>query len=270
MKEDAIGTGAYACATLITTDSYLPGAVVLAHSLRAHGWAHETVALVTPGVGAPVREALAERWDRVVEIETIVNPAPEEERWLGYFEDMYAKLRIWTMEEYDKIVYLDSDVLVTGPLDEMLERPRFAAAPCGTLPDTFNAGVLVLEPDAATFADMTDKVGTLPSHDGSDQGFLNSYFSDWFTGPPEHRLPTIFNVPQTLYLAGNAWNKIRPDMRVLHFVSPAKPWRRRWARWSRAGYRASARWAHGAGGPTPVDLWRAAWEEATGPAAEAP
>ncbi|HUP19564.1 MAG TPA: glycosyltransferase, partial [Gemmatimonadota bacterium] len=116
--------------TLITTDSYWPGAIVLAHSLRAHGWSHETVAMITRAVTPPVREVLARWWDRVVEVEPVANPTGADEQWFNYFGDLFTKLRIWELVEYDRIVYLDSDTLVTGPLDEMLERPRFAAAPC--------------------------------------------------------------------------------------------------------------------------------------------
>ncbi len=237
---------------------------MLGHSLRARGWPHATVAVVTPGVSSDVRERLARWWDRVVEVESIPNPHPREEQWFDYFEDMYSKLRIWNMTEYDKIVYLDSDILVTGSLEDLLDRPSFAAAPCTTPPDTLNGGVLVLDPDPEVYADMVGKVGKLSSHDGSDQGFLNSYFSDWFTGPGERRLPCIYNVNQTLYMARMGWLRVLPDMRALHFVSPAKPWRKRYYRFSRFGYRWLSRWARAAGTTTPPELWMQAWREATG------
>ena len=248
----------------MTSDDYLPGSIVLAHSLRAHGWKHPTVAVVTAGVTQPIREKLASWWDRVVEVEGIPNPHPKEEQWFHYFGDMYSKLRIWSMTEYDRIVYLDSDILVTGSVEELLDRPRFAAAPCTTPADTFNGGVLVLDPDLEVYQDMLSKVGKIPSHDGSDQGFLNTYYSDWFTGPAEHRLPIKFNVPQTLFLSGMGWKRVLPDMRVLHFVSPAKPWKRRAARFGRFGYRAMSRWANAAGGTTPTEMWLQGWEAATG------
>lgn len=238
--------------------------MVLGYTLRKHGWTHPRVAVVTAGVSAPAREELARWWDRIVEVETIANPTPAEGLWFPYFRDLYTKLRLWTMTEYDKIVYMDTDVLVTGSIEELLDRPRFAAAPCTTPPDTLNGGVIVLEPDVAVYEDMISKMHTLPSHDGSEQGFLNSYFSDWYTGPAEHRLPCIFNVNQTLFMARGGWQRVLPDMRALHFVSPAKPWRKRYYRFARFGYRWMSKWARGARGTTPMGMWMAAWHEATG------
>ena len=50
MAQDASGSGSrYAFVTLLTTDSYLPGALVLAHSLRrAHSIAHNPAGTLTP------------------------------------------------------------------------------------------------------------------------------------------------------------------------------------------------------------------------------
>ena len=86
---------------------------------------------------------------------------------------------------------LDADALALAPLGELFELPaavNFAAAPDVFPPDKFNAGVLVLTPDAAVRADMLESVPLLQSHDGGDTGFLNSYFDDWWTRAPAARL----------------------------------------------------------------------------------
>jgi glycogenin len=78
-------------------------------------------------------------------------------------------------------------------------RSSFAAAPDIFPPDKFNAGVLVIEPNAQRFTEMLSLIGTLPSHDGGDTGFLNSYFRSWYSGPPESRLSFGYNAQRTLY-----------------------------------------------------------------------
>lgn len=50
-------------------------------------------------------------------------------------------------------------------------------------------GVLVIQPSRSVFEDMISRVSLLHSHDGGDTGFLNSYFSEWYTSGAEHRLP---------------------------------------------------------------------------------
>ena len=42
-------------------------------------------------------------------------------------------------------------------------------------PDKFNAGVMVIRPDATVFADMISKVGTILSYDGGDTGELPTF-----------------------------------------------------------------------------------------------
>lgn len=214
----------YACITFVTTSSYVIGALVLGQSLRQTGWGHETVVLVTPNIGAEDRERLNRIWQRVVEVQPIANPIPAEKHGMHTFTTTYTKLRIWEQTDYDKLIYLDADAIVLGSLEELITRPRFAAAHCMSALDLFNSAVMVVEPSQETFNDMMTKVGTLPSYDGGDQGFLNSYFPDWFEGPPESRLPARYNVPRIFYYYEPSWKRLFDDMRVLHFNGTFKPW----------------------------------------------
>lgn len=47
---------------------------------------------------------------------------------------------------------------------------NFAAAPDVFPPDRFNAGVMVVAPDASVLSHMRSVIDTLPSHDGGDTG----------------------------------------------------------------------------------------------------
>jgi glycogenin glucosyltransferase len=213
-----------ACATMLSGESYLEGALVLGYSLRRSGWKDETLALVTPDISGAAREKLSQFWDRVEEVEHITNPHPREEFGLPVYATLFTKLRIWEFEEYSRLIYIDSDAIVLGSLDALRRGPAFAAAPCMWTPDDFNAGVLAIEPSRAVFADMVSKIGSTPSHDGSDQGFLNNYFSGWFSGPSEQRLPAVYNLQQYHFYYAAAWNRLRPNLRILHYTGH-KPWR---------------------------------------------
>lgn len=214
----------YACASLVTTPGYVLGARVLGHSIRRSGWRHELLMLVTPEIDSAARRDLARVWDRVVEVEPIANPNPPAAQGLDTFATTYTKLQVWGQTEYSKLVFIDADAIVLGDLSELVRRPSFAAAPCASIPDMFNSGVMVLHPSRQVLRDMLSKVDVLPSYDGADQGFLNAYFADWFTGPTERRLPMIYNVPRMLAIYAPAWNRVKDDLRVLHFHGPRKPW----------------------------------------------
>ncbi|KAJ2908277.1 glycogenin glucosyltransferase, partial [Coemansia aciculifera] len=56
-------------ATLLTTDSYLHGALTLAASLRATGTRHEVICLVADGqLSRPALERLSPAFDRIVSV----------------------------------------------------------------------------------------------------------------------------------------------------------------------------------------------------------
>ena len=251
-----------ACATMLTGERYLDGTLVLGHSLRANGWTGETLALVTPDISASARQKMARYWDRLIEVENIANPNPPEKFGLPQFATMYTKLRIWELEEYSRLVYIDADAIVMGNLDDLkfenvTNAPAFAAAPCMWTPDTFSSGVLSIAPSRAVFSDMMEKIHSTSSSDGGDQGFLNNYFSDWFFGPSARRLPAVYNLHQHNYLYAAAWRKHLPELKILHFTG-YKPWelKRPWHRkllrfWLQRLTQAAPE------GPSPVEIW---WE----------
>lgn len=229
--------------------------MVLGHSLRRAGWDGETVAVVTEEVGEDSRHRLSRFWQRIVEVSNIANPNSHAEYGLASFDTTYTKLHLWALEEYKRLIYLDADAIVLRNIDELKEAPSFAAAPCMWIPNTFNSGVMVLEPSRPVFEDMVSKIATTPSHDGGDQGFLNCYYPDWFSGPPERRLSPAYNYQQWTYVYKQAWKTMEPQLKILHFTDN-KPWklRRPWMRklmaWQLRTFTKASR-----EGPTPFDLW---------------
>ena len=251
----------HACVTLLTDESYIPGAMALGESLRSRGWPHEKLVLVTDAVGREAREALLPWWDEIVPVDP-VTPPEDQTFWDSRFETVYTKLRLWQLIRYDKLLYIDSDAIVLGSLKEALDRSTFAAAPALTPPDTFSAGVLVLEPDEDVFRDMISEPSMGRNYGLADQDFLNGYFSNWYDGPSEHRLSFVFNVNRLLYFVPPAWNRLRADMRILHLAGPRKPWTQRWGWPYRALHTALDRSGWRGEGPSPPALWWRTWRDA--------
>lgn len=61
-------------------------------------------------------------------------------------------------------------------------------------------------------------------------GFLNAYFSDWYSysGPQPRRLAFRYNAQRTLYWMTHErnagyWEAVKP-LKILHFSSSPKPW----------------------------------------------
>jgi len=209
-------------------DAYAPGVEVLGHSLRATGTKEAMVLLVTADVPERARTRLGRAGWTIREIDVIKNPVPAKQQLFPRFDKVFSKLRSWELEEFDKVVLLDADMVVTQSLDSLFDRPELAAAPDFLRPDRFNSGLLVLEPSKKKLEGMLTALAESPSYDGGDQGFLNVYFGDWYRGAPERRLPTWYNLPSFIYQFMRAHPSLRDEVerevRVIHYTVQ-KPWK---------------------------------------------
>ena len=101
---------------------YLRGALVLGSSIRSFDSSRDMVCLVTKAVPAEWRGALSVAgwtvrevdevrefwWDKSSECSKF--DADQAERW-GH---MATKLRLWQLTQYERIMYLDADTVLTG------------------------------------------------------------------------------------------------------------------------------------------------------------
>jgi alpha-N-acetylglucosamine transferase len=236
----ARGAGArHAYVTLVTNADYATGAAALIRSVRATGTAADVVVLHTGGVGAADVARLAALGARMVATDLLPTSAafnlahardrlhaaaPFTKGGKPPFHtplDNFAKLRLWQLTEYDRVVFLDADTLMVRNCDKLFGYPEFCAAPnvYESLADfhRMNAGVFVARPSDATFAAMLaalDRPGVFWRR--TDQTFLESYFPDW------HGLPVTFNMLQYVWFAMPAlwdWGSVR----IVHYQYE-KPW----------------------------------------------
>jgi glycogenin len=213
--------------TLTHGDAYAPGVEALGRSLRATGTREPMVLMVTADVPRQAKERLAAQGWMLHDIEPVQNPTPATQQLFPRFDKVFTKLRAWELEAFDKVVLLDADMVVLQNLDDLFERPELAAAPDFLLPDRFNSGSMVLEPSRDKLARMLRKLADSPTYDGGDQGFLNSFFGDWYTGPGDRRLPTWYNLPNFIYQFMHGHPSLRHEVereaKIIHYLVQ-KPW----------------------------------------------
>lgn len=138
------------------------------------------------------------------------------------FDGVFTKLRAWGLEEYDKVLLLDLDVIPLKPLDSLFElrppaalvrgnshelpngarvdgRRFFAGEDCEPMfawgqSGGINAGVILLRPCRSTLARMVSEVGSEnhPEHipgNGPEQDYLTRFFAS----APWHSLHVAWN-----------------------------------------------------------------------------
>jgi glycogenin glucosyltransferase len=213
--------------TMITGgDAYLPGIDALGRSLADTGTGVPRVVMVTDDVSQQARSKMGEEGWIVRPIEPVPPPAGNE-LLFDRFRHSYTKLRVFELVEYDKVVFLDADTIVLNKIDELFERPFFAAAPDFFMPDRFNSGVMVLDPDQQRYDAIIATLGNAATYDGGDQGILNTYWPDWWAMPVEHRLPASYNLHHFIYQFMQAHPVLQKtfdrEVKVMHYTLQ-KPW----------------------------------------------
>mmetsp|Transcript_12300 Transcript_12300/g.28410 ORF Transcript_12300/g.28410 Transcript_12300/m.28410 type:complete len:318 (-) Transcript_12300:51-1004(-) len=219
--------------TLVTTPTYVIGAEVLAKCLRHVGATRDILVLVGPLVGRDDEKRLKAAGLIPTRVDDVETSEILELLDRPYFNTTFNKLHVFGLyDNYDKVVFLDADLLILKNIDELFELDLstgypFAAAPEIMPPDTFNTGVLVVAPSEKTYHELLQAARSMQSPDGSDQGFLNQFYPRWFEQDSSHRLPFVYNALQTVASYYNpAWEMLKDNMKVLHFAGDdlMKPW----------------------------------------------
>ena len=132
----------------------------------------------------------------------------------------FTKVCVWTLTTYDKIVFMDADMLALKNLDDLFDQPELSGAPDVGWPDCFNSGLFVCTPNLSTYDALLRRAQLDGSFDGGDQGLLNQHFKNW------NRLSFLYNVvPGAFYSYSPAFRHFGNDIKAVHFIGPDKPWR---------------------------------------------
>ncbi|KAJ4831827.1 putative UDP-glucuronate:xylan alpha-glucuronosyltransferase 3 [Turnera subulata] len=200
---------------------YVCGAIVAAQSIRMAGSTRDLVILVDDTISDYHRGGLEASGWKIHTIQRIRNPKAERD---AYNEWNYSKFRLWQLTDYDKIIFIDADMLILRNIDFLFEMPEISAT--GNNATLFNSGVMVIEPSNCTFQLLMDHINEIESYNGGDQGYLNEIFTWW------HRIPKHMNFLKHFWEGDEEEKKQMktrlfgadpPILYVLHYLGN-KPW----------------------------------------------
>ncbi|KAK5018220.1 glycogenin glucosyltransferase [Cryomyces antarcticus] len=219
----AVGEDVYV--TLVMSDSYLPGAAVLAHSLRDACTKKKLAVMITlDSLAATTITELKSLYDYVIPVDRVGNPNPSNLYLMGRPDLSFAftKIALWRQTRFRKVVYVDADVVALRAPDELFDlEANFAAAPDVGWPDAFNSGVMVLTPNMGDYWALQTLAASGDSFDGADQGLLNQYYEhrNW------HRISFLYNcTPNASYQYEPAFQHHKSGISMVHFIGKEKPW----------------------------------------------
>ncbi|XP_015884307.1 UDP-glucuronate:xylan alpha-glucuronosyltransferase 2 isoform X2 [Ziziphus jujuba] len=205
---------------LHSSEAYVCGAITLAQSLRQTGTKRDLILLLDKSISATKRDALAAAGWQLRFIKRIRNPRAEKN---SYNEYNYSKFRLWQLTDYDKVVFIDADIVVLRNLDLLFHFPQMTAT--GNDFSLFNSGIMVIEPSKCTFRIFMNHRKDVVSYNGGDQGFLNEMFVWW------HRLPRRVNFLKNFWSNSSVEASVKnelfgadpPKVYAIHYLG-WKPW----------------------------------------------
>jgi glycogenin len=233
--------------TLLSTESYLPGVLALHHSLKRTGTSYPFATAVSAHIDPqidPVLEAAGIIVHRIPESTAIPKEMIENN---GHWGHTFDKVHLFGLSEFEKLVYVDSDMLVLANMDELFDKPHMSAVPAGVLVHKdwtrLNGGLLVIEPEDkltdrifATLPKALAEVAAMGLTASGDQDLLNAYYPAWRT-TPELQLDQGYNMFQCyldLHIEQHGFRlpqhfsskngDSQKNIKIVHFIGPRKPW----------------------------------------------
>lgn len=245
--------------TLLSQPDYFIGVQTLQKSLRLSNTLYPLLVMVTPDITPSMHTQLTDAGCEVIEVAPLMPPLHLHHHYAcAHFAEVWTKLRIWQLGGYQRVVFLDADMLVVENMDEMMQIPlpekgiaachacrcnpqKLATYPASWQPENcyyswqdrqqppptqldayFNAGFLVLKPDAEIFRQLEERIAAitdLSRYAFSEQDLLNEYFADRWQA-----LPFTYNALKTLSVQHvNTWRSA--PAKNIHFIL-TKPWQR--------------------------------------------
>jgi alpha-N-acetylglucosamine transferase len=112
-------------------DSYVPGAIALAQSIRTAGTRHQLVCMITEDVKSA--DSLATVYDSVVKIPYLeyktksMKLTRQNEIYGHWLSVSYTKWNVMNLTTYEKVLFIDADTIVTQSMDHLFDLTAPAA-----------------------------------------------------------------------------------------------------------------------------------------------
>lgn len=230
----------YVYGTFLIGDKYTKGVLALHKSLLATNTTHPFVVFACD-CSHNIVELLTNSGCIVQNVERLMPPTPiiEKNRIAGVdrWNNTFTKLRILSFIQYEKIIMLDSDMMVQRNIDHLFEMKHMSAVAAGNhaRPEyvDLNSGLMVIKPSNIEFEKVIDKFALLASSDSElakfpngigDQDIIHLVYPDW-THQKDLHLSESYNLFQDCLTRYDCDGFIKPDsVYVVHFEMSPKPW----------------------------------------------
>ena len=167
----------YVC--VLSTDDYLEGVLVLDYNLKALNTKYPLLCLINEEISDKTKKILDHFNIKYKTVKSIkYNTKETLHRWNHTFD----KLNVFSLTEYTKLIYLDSDFLILKNIDNLFEINRFTMVTDEPFhKDTFNSSVMIVKPnmdDYNALLNLVEKYDYYNIGKIGDQNIINEFVKD--------------------------------------------------------------------------------------------
>lgn len=227
----------YSYVTTLLNDRFYPGLCALSYSLKKVNTQYPLTVVVPVDMPEHTKQRIADLGLPIIEatgitVDDDLLAANPEKRWnLTLF-----KLNIFKLTQFDKIVFLDLDMIVMGNLDHLFEYPHLSAVAAGQCKvkswTALNSGILVIAPNVSDYEGLVgccSEVCRVRLEKGlgfGDQDVINYYYPDWEKQAHLHLSEAYNCIPICIDILRKKHGF--DYIKVIHFCEPIKPWQFGW------------------------------------------
>lgn len=224
---------------LSATNEYLIGVLALSKSLKKVKSKYDLTVLVNENVSEKSIDILKINGIKILKSKAFEVPEwiiKQNEKKRANWNYTFDKLLIFELTQYDKIVFLDSDMFVMSNIDELFEKKNMSATVdrCDTIivKDEYQeltSGILVVEPQNGIMEKfmeiIRDEKIKEKYADIGDQDILQLYDREWKNKKDLH-LETKYNMfflDVEYYINKGIYTL--DEIKAIHFITKNKPWK---------------------------------------------
>lgn len=222
--------------TVLSTENYLEGVLCLVESLKRTNTKYPISILITNDISLKTEKLLRSynlnviRKNKVNIPESIKNK--NDSGIFSHWTSTFDKLLIFELTQFNKLVYLDSDMYVRRNIDELFERKNMSAVIDRRMGPFISkdwvkltSGLMVIEPKKDIMESFLNIIKEIEDKRESigDQDILQEYDKEW-NKKEELHLNVKYNMffPHIDYYT-NYENYKLDDICVVHFIYSKKP-----------------------------------------------
>lgn len=227
----------YSYVTTLLNDRFYPGLCALLYSLKRAKVQYPLTVVVPFDMPEQTKQRIRDLGLPIIEeasvtVDDDLLAANPEQRWnLTLF-----KLNIFKLTQFDKLVFLDLDMIVMGNLDHLFTCPHMSAVAAGQSKvaqwTTINSGILVIEPNMRDYEGLVGccsevcRIRLANKQGFGDQDVINFYYPNWENQPELHLSEAYNCIPMCIDIlrAQHGFDYVK----VIHFCESIKPWQYRW------------------------------------------